>query len=172
MSIGGIKDSTDASSRMATFVIGVEPKDSWIAVFPGVTDQSGIDFSDTSRAAYYGPSKDGYVIGQVESERPLGVMQVRLVSKPGGFVGTNYEACGGGKTLVFVPKVGSVSYVGHVRYGSGQDVLEAAYSDKFDEAKAFLNRSFPKLASALDRSSRQVLPVIDMCRQAAYPFPQ
>jgi len=173
MTIGGVKDSTGKNSRMATFVIGVEPKDAWLAIFPGEIREGRINFSDVSRAVYYGPSKDGYVIGQVASDKPLGIMQVRLVSKPGGFIGTNYVACGGGKTLTFVPKIGSVAYLGNVRYEAGADELDVAYVDRFDEAKAFLQSHYPELGSLVERSEPEVLPAIDACGEiVAYPFPR
>ena len=171
MTIGGIEGPIGKNPEVATFVIGVEPKDAWIAIFPGETTQAGMNFSDVSRAVYYGPSKDGYIIGQVESGKPLGIMQVRLVSKPGGFVGTNYEACEQGKTLVFSPVAGSVIYIGHVRYGHGAGVLDVAYTDRFDEAKAVVAARLGPEA-VLERSEPRVLSAIDVCRQAAYSFPR
>lgn len=165
MSIGEIDRTANKSGEKATFVLGVAPTGTWVAVFPGEIKETGINFSDISRAVFYGPSRDGYIVGHTGSARPLGIMQVRLVSNAGGFAGRNFIACGQGRTLVFTPKKGVSSYLGDVSYSYAKSTgLAAAYSENIERAQRFVSANYPGLGQ-LQLADRKVLPALDGCME-------
>src|SRR5687768_7023313 len=91
-------DASGPAADESVIVLGVQPANYRVMLFPG-TISAGKFWQDTwSGAAINGVPKDGYIVAKAKAGQVLGLVSVQA-TKDGGHFGPAFNACGGRPAL-------------------------------------------------------------------------
>jgi len=152
----------DKSAELQTdeesiFIIGVEPENFRIFVFPGEIIDKKFVKSIYRPSAVYGGANNGFVVGKARKGDTLAITRIRVVEYKEDLLGADFLACKKARTMVFNVPGGKVIYLGHVKYTYTDYKLHTEYSNDLESAKKYINDNYPKLYGRVVQGEYQLL---------------
>ncbi len=153
------------------FVMGVEPANYKVVLWPGNVDQDLFVIEDMwKNAAHLDAPRNGYVVGNANPNDHVGVKEVWLMSEDGKRVTMSHRYCQGRKTPVFATTAGKVVYLGDYRFAVKDGLITYEYTRNLEKARAFVDANYPKLTGLLeDVEVREIFSTIP-CLDPAQPM--
>jgi len=150
--------------NQSIFVIGLTPENHRIGVFGG-SEKDGKFKQNWLPAVLYGGAQGGYIVGKAHAGATLAITAVQVTENEKSFVGTDFQACNGAKTVVFQVPPGKVIYLGSVDYRVNGKSLEVRYWNDLDGAHRYLSGAYPAIADRVEQGSYRLLPTDLTCEQ-------
>lgn len=160
--VGGNLPATQSLplAQQTLFLIGVDPAEARITLFPGTVGNGRFDTIFGSVAAFSSHPVDGYVLGKVDGGQKLGIAVIQI----GGMFSTDlYRPCNDQKTLVFDTPAGRVIYLTDIFFMQDGNVLRPRFIANLPAARAFLRKHYPALADRLESGHYELLPTTFEC---------
>lgn len=88
-----VDPAASAPAGEAIFVLGVQPANYRVMVFPGTVKDGVFRQSVVRMSAYYGAAKDGYVVGKAKPGDTLAITRVRQVANESDILGRDFVPC-------------------------------------------------------------------------------
>lgn len=157
------------------FVMGVEPANYKLVLWPGDVDQELFVIEDMwKNAAHFDAPRNGYLVGNAHPNDEVGMKEAMLMSEDGKKVTMSYRFCQGRKTRVFATAPGKVVYLGDLRFAVKEGLITYEYSRDLKKAQAFVDANYPNLKGRLEdadfREMFSSIPCVDPAQPMVIPI--
>ena len=150
------------SGKEGFFVLGMNPVDVRVAIFPGWIKDGIFHQNPLLRASYMGAADDGYIVGKAAVGATLAITAVTIVRNKGDIYGSDFFACGDAKTLTFTVHEG-VNYITDVDFLYSKKKLDIELKGNISEARNYLSAHYANLETDLTQESYTILPTSAQC---------
>ncbi|MCM5680505.1 hypothetical protein M8A51_13300 [Schlegelella sp. S2-27] len=155
-------DASGPAEDESVIVLGVQPANYRVMLFPGTVSAGKFTQDTWSGAAINGVPKDGYIVAKAKAGQVLGLVSVQA-TKDGGHFGTAFNACGGRPALTFEVPKSKVLYLVDVEYVPHAVSLFVHYTHRFAAAEHHLRTRFPRIQGPMQQHAFQALPTTASC---------
>jgi hypothetical protein len=145
------------------YIIGVEPEEYEIMVFPGSIDDGKFKQNIFKGANVSSAAHDGFVVGKAKSGEVLSIGIIRILKNKQFVFNSTYSPCDGKLAMTFRVPGGKVIYLGHVRYSYAGANIRVQYYQDIEAARKYVDRTYPGLRGAVESWSYELLPATIPC---------
>jgi hypothetical protein len=152
-------DATLRSNDESFYVLGVQPEIASVGVNQVAASGDRFVPDGIWPANFFGPPKDGYVVGRAHAGKTLAITFASL-RRPGDLLASNFVPCPPTRALSFTVPQGKVVYLGDVTWSQKPDGLFPSYSNNFQAAKTYMSSHYPKLADRLEPGNTEFVMAV------------